>query len=116
MKELEGKNEKLNDEIREERQEIKELSLMGELQVPRGHTVYEYNNVKKILKKAEYTHTSIMDLNRGAITNDGPEGKPIGTIIKGKIKFDPDKIYFTALNWKNAVRKLENMLREVDSN
>lgn len=113
-KSLDPTNTPVNDEIREERQELRDLKLMGELTVPSGHTVYEYDFKTNKLKPAEYEHTSTLDITRGAMTSDAPDAMPIGTIIKGKIKFDPEKMYFTALNWKNAVRKLNNEMKAVD--
>lgn len=92
MKELDPPHK---EEIREERQERRELRRIGHLVIPKGHDLWEYNFETKILRKAR-----CMDDSKPTIDTSR------GVIINGKIMFDERCHYLTALNLKNAIRKL----------
>lgn len=104
MKEFDHLNENLQDEIREERQEIKNIELQGDLYIPRGHTVYFVDLETLIVKRQDYKKEKTLDLTRGEAG--------IGAIIAGKVAHNPMHIVFTALNDKNALRKVKVHVKE----
>lgn len=93
----------IQEEIREERQEIKQKTLIFDMYVPRGHTVFTYNRTTHEVKAAVYKAEKMLDLGR---VNEGTDGAILqGVLSIGKIEFDDNLIYFPALNLKNAKKK-----------
>ena len=100
MKEL--KSHKENPLVQEIQIPVKtELKKIGMLTPHKGHTVYEFNYVTKELSPALFE-------KQDAILN--PETMEVTG--KRTILTNPKSIYFSALNIKNAEKKIRKNLRE----
>lgn len=106
MKETDLNSLPIQENIQEERQEIKQLELKGDLIVPRGHTVYFVDLPTLIVRRLKYKEESTLDMTRGEV----------GAIVKGKIEHNDNHIVFTSLNDKNALRKVKLHVSELGVN
>lgn len=102
MENLDPINSHQRIEIRDEQQQRKEKVLRGNIIIPKGHTLYVFDPDTLSVAPADVKKENTLDLSRAEL----------GELIKGKIEFDDSKVYFTALNLKNAHRKVNNMLKE----
>lgn len=94
MNELNPKNE--NPLTQEIQIPVKsELKKIGELKPRRGHTIFEFNYKTKVLSKARFEEVD-------AVLNT--ETMKVAT--NRRIIAHPDAIYFSALNFKNAEKKI----------
>lgn len=79
-----------------------ELKYIGSLKIKRGHRVFEINTLTLMIREAVYEEESDLVL----IPNKIKKSK------KKKLITDKDCIYISALNAKNAVKKLNKKIRE----
>lgn len=79
-----------------------ELKYVGTLKPKKGHRVFEINTLTLMIREAVYEEESDLVL----ISNKIKKGK------KKKLITDKDCIYISALNTKNAVKKLNKKIRE----
>lgn len=98
MKELLQEHKDTKVEIVVEKQQKKEIKLIGRQRKIQGLTLWEFNNKSKELKKAEFKKEDVM-INS---LRQSPEAL---TKIS-KVIVNENCIYFQALNIKNAKRKL----------
>lgn len=97
MKELEQKT-KEDIEIIQQQQIKKQLKHIGSIQPHSGHTCFEYNTKTGELIPAKFKEEAVNfeDAAKGIVS------------MKRKIIIKEDCIYVTALNKKNAIKKLQS--------
>ena len=85
-------------EIKTEAKKNIDKALIGHLKPHKNHKVFEYNFVDDILKVAEFD--KVIDLN------------PYGTQINKSISKKKDCVYVSAMNKKNAIKKLNALIKK----
>ena len=78
-----------------------ELKKIGELRPKRGHKIFEFNYKTKVLSEAVFEEFDA-ELNP----------KTMNFFANRRIISHPDAIYFSALNFKNAEKKIRKNFRE----
>ena len=95
MKEMSFKSKEETKEVRNVQQEKKQV-LVGQIKPKRGHTLFEFNLRTKTIKKAEFEQSYIVFNKFGSKPN----------AINRKVMVAEDCVYISALNEKNALKKL----------
>lgn len=104
-------------EQHEERQQEQQFKLIGQLTHKPGLTLFEYDPSARTLVNAEIVQekTAVVVLpskdgiKKGVRLNKDT-GKPLDKTI-GKVKFRAGCYYFEALNFENAAKKIDKILK-----
>lgn len=87
-------------EIAVEKQQRKEIKLIGRQRKIRGLTLWEFNMKSKELKPAQFKKQDFQ------ISSLVPS--PSGLSISNKVEVNEHCVYFQALNRLNAIKKIKN--------
>jgi mannose/fructose/N-acetylgalactosamine-specific phosphotransferase system component IIB len=98
MKELIKDFKESEVEIAVEKQQRKEIKLIGRQRKIRGHILWEFNQKTKELIPATYKK---QDFNVTSLTPS-----PSAVSISNKVQVNENCLYFQALNRANAIKKL----------
>lgn len=88
-------------EITIEKQQQKEIKLLGRQRKIRGHILWEFNQKTKELNQATYKK---QDFNVTSLTPS-----PSAMSVSNKVQVNENCLYFQALNRANAIKKLEKV-------
>lgn len=88
-------------EIQSEQEKKKEFRLIGEQRKIRGHKVWEFNKVTKVLSEAQIKKTN------ATLTSLDPSS--VHSEIRQSYIFNTDCEYFQALNRESAEKKLRKL-------
>lgn len=104
MKELlkEHEQNKVDKEIVASIQKKKEHKLINQQRIVKGHILWKYNTLTKELSKdVKYKKTDLVITDINNVDCDA---------INIKVELEKDCIYFQALNYKNALKKLNKLI------
>lgn len=104
MKELTKEFEESEVEIVAEKQQQKEIKLIGRQRKIRGHILWEFNQKTKQLQPARYRKQDFQ------IASLEPSKSALA--ISNKVEVKEHCIYFQALNRKNAEKKLGRIYKQ----
>jgi len=109
MKELEKHErdtEKQSVELQQIKEEKIEFKLVDQIRPEKGHKVWEIDTKQSTIKEASFKQEEVIDFNAAKDATD--RGETIDSLIQKDIVVNPDCVYISALNSKNALKRYRN--------